>query len=65
MGWFYLAAVKDLATMEIVGPLPATATLEKGGVIHHSDRGVQHACGDRRKLLALHAITASMSRKGN
>ena len=35
------------------------------GLIHHSDRGVQCACGDYRKLLRLHGIGASMSRKGN
>ncbi|MEL6217382.1 MAG: DDE-type integrase/transposase/recombinase [Pseudomonadota bacterium] len=90
----YLAAVKDLATMEIVGPLSAIASdrlpgngsmserlkstlcedalkmairnrRPPRGLIHHSDRGVQYACGDYRKLLDLHGITASMSRKGN
>ena len=35
------------------------------GLIHHSDRGVQYACGDYRKLLEANGITASMSRKGN
>ncbi|MEO0620983.1 MAG: IS3 family transposase [Pseudomonadota bacterium] len=93
-GWLYLAAVKDLATQEIVGPLSAIASdrlpgngsmserlkstlcedalkmairnrRPSRGLIHHSDRGVQYACGDYRKLLALHGITASMSRKGN
>ncbi|MEO0819139.1 MAG: IS3 family transposase [Pseudomonadota bacterium] len=84
-GWLYLAAVKDLATMEIVGwsmseRLKSTLCEdalkmairnrhppphELGGLIHHSDRGVQYACGDCRKLLALHGITASMSRRGN
>ena len=34
-------------------------------MIHHSVRGVQYACGDYRKLLRLHGIKASMSRKGN
>jgi len=34
-------------------------------VIHHSDRGVQYACGDYRQLLASHGIQASMSRVGN
>ena len=36
-----------------------------GGLIHHSDRGVQYACGDYTKLLDAHGITASMSRAGN
>ena len=80
-GWLYLAAVKDLATMEIVGwsmseRLKSTLCEDAlkmvirnrrppKGLIHHSDRGVQYACGDYRKLLRLHRINASMSRKGN
>ncbi|MEL6218309.1 MAG: IS3 family transposase [Pseudomonadota bacterium] len=93
-GWLYLAAVKDLGTMEIVGPLSAIASdrlpgngsmserlkstlCEEAlkmairnrrppkGLVHHSDRGVQYACGEYQKLLDLHGMTASMSRKGN
>ena len=36
-----------------------------GSLIHHSDRGVQYACGDYTKLLAAHGLAASMSRVGN
>jgi putative transposase len=80
-GWLYLAAVKDLATMEIVGwsmseRLKSTlceAALKMAiqnrrppkGLTHHSDRGVQYACGDYRRLLGIHGMKASMSRKGN
>ncbi|MDW9534145.1 hypothetical protein CN138_35050 [Sinorhizobium meliloti] len=32
---------------------------------HHSDRGVQYACGAYSELLHLHGIQASMSRVGN
>ncbi len=85
-GWLYLAAVKDLATMEIVGwsmseRLKSTLCEDAlkmairnrrppRGLIHHSDRGVQYACSDYRKLLRLHRINASQryrggSRKGN
>ncbi len=80
-GWLYLAAIKDMATREIVGwsmadhlraelcidalvmalqrcrPLP--------GLIHHSDRGAQYACGPYRAVLERHGITQSMSRRGN
>jgi putative transposase len=35
------------------------------GLLHHSDRGVQYAANDYQALLAAHAITPSMSRKGN
>ncbi len=37
----------------------------RGGLIHHSDRGVQYACGDYTALLGAHGIQASMSRVGN
>lgn len=80
-GWLYLAAVKDLATMEIVGwsmserlkstlcedalKMAIRSRRPPKGLIHHSDRGVQYACGDYRTLIELHGIKASMSRKGN
>jgi len=35
------------------------------GLVHHSDRGVQYACGDYTDLLKEHNIRISMSRKGN
>ena len=34
-------------------------------LIHHSDRGVQYACGDYMALLRAHGIQPSMSRVGN
>jgi len=36
-----------------------------GSLIHHSDRGVQYACGDYVARLARHDIQPSMSRVGN
>jgi putative transposase len=35
------------------------------GLIHHSDRGAQHASGRYRQVLERHGITPSMSRRGN
>ena len=35
------------------------------GLIHHSDRGSQYACGAYQALLAEHGIRCSMSRKGD
>jgi putative transposase len=80
-GWLYLAAIKDMATREIVGwsmdghlraELCGQALLmalqrrqPHTGLIHHSDRGVQYASGGYRILLARHGITQSMSRQGN
>ncbi len=36
-----------------------------GSLIHHSDRGVQYACGEYTAVLQAHGILASMSRVGN
>jgi len=36
-----------------------------GSLIHHSDRGVQYACGEYTALLAVYDIQPSMSRIGN
>lgn len=35
-----------------------------GGLVHHSDRGVQYACGDYLALLEQRGIQPSMSRPG-
>jgi putative transposase len=36
-----------------------------GSLIHHSDRGVQYACGEYASVLEAHDIQPSMSRVGN
>ena len=80
-GWLYVAAIKDMATCEIVGwSMDASlhsALAERAlimalqrhnppkGLIQHSDRGVQYASKPYRKILADHGLKASMSRKGN
>jgi putative transposase len=80
-GWVYLAAVLDLFSRRIVGwaladhmkadlvceALTMALLQERPGsdLIHHSDRGSQYTSGGFQKLLAMHGITASMSRKGN
>lgn len=46
--------------MALVARQPAPDT-----VIHHSDRGVQYACGEYSALLTAHGIQASMSRIGS
>lgn len=47
-------------TMAITARRPAP-----GSLIHHSDRGIQYACGDYAALLQAHDIQPSMSRVGN
>ncbi|MBF3378118.1 IS3 family transposase [Leptospira borgpetersenii] len=79
--WSYLFAIKDLFNREIIGwelgPILETHHLlnafEKAlirrrhpkGIIFHSDRGVQYASKDFRKLLNTNEFIQSMSRKGN
>lgn len=80
-GWLYLACVLDLFARRVVGwsmranleRQLVVAALEDAlgrrevqpGLLHHSDRGSQYASTDYQELLRQHAITPSMSRKGN
>lgn len=53
-----LATAALTMAIEARQPVPDT-------VIHHSDRGVQYACGEYTVLLQAHGIQPSMSRVGN
>ncbi len=80
-GWSYLATVMDLFGRPIVGwaisdKIDTDLTLKAldmaiklrnpgKGLIHHSDRGVQYACGRYQDRLKLFGIECSMSRKGD
>jgi putative transposase len=80
-GWLYLAAILDLYSRRIVGwamadhlradlPLAAlrmaiSAQRPGAGLIHHSDRGVQYASAEYRKVLQAAGFQASMSRKAD
>jgi putative transposase len=80
-GWLYLATVLDLYSRRIVGwamedhfradlPLAAlkmaiSAQRPGAGLIHHSDRGVQYASADYRKMMQSAGFRASMSRKAD
>jgi len=80
-GWVYLAAVIDLYSRKIVGwamaeTLHAAVVVNalkealairdwSPGLIFHSDRGVQYACGEFRATLSDRGITQSMSALGN
>jgi transposase InsO family protein len=80
-GWLFVAAVMDLYSRQILGgsvweSLAATGALQalaralvkRGyptGVLHHSDRGVQYACGEYRRQRPRDGLIASMSRRGN
>lgn len=80
-GWLYLAGVIDLHSRRIVGWSMAehmqtdlvadalTMALARrrpsGGLLHHSDRGVQYASDAYQSLLQDHRIEVSMSGKGD
>jgi putative transposase len=80
-GWLYLAVVMDLFSMRIVGwslarnmavqlvknalAMAVGRRSPESGLIHHSDRGIQYACDEYRRLLASYGMRSSMSRSGN
>ena len=77
----YLAVILDAFSRKVVGwaldgtlaaRLPITALQQAiaerqppPGLVHHSDRGMQYACGDYAQVLQQHQIIASMSRPAN
>jgi len=80
-GWLYVAGVLDRCTRRCVGwamsdtlatSLPLAALdmalahrKPSGGLVHHSDRGVQYASEAYRHRLAAAGVVPSMSRRGN
>jgi putative transposase len=80
-GFLYLAAVMDLCSRKIVGwsmadhlrtelcldamKMAIQSRRPGEALIHHSDRGVQYASVDYRRLLEAHDIQLSMSRVGD
>lgn len=80
-GWVFLAVVLDLASRRVVGwamretlhaelavsalQMALATRAPAPGWIHHSDRGVQYACGAYRALVTQHGGHLSMSRRGN
>lgn len=80
-GWLFLATVIDLFSRKIVGwsmseslkagvainalEMAIAARNPAPGLIHHSDRGVQYACGDYQKVIKRTGMRPSMSRKGD
>jgi putative transposase len=68
IGW-QLSRKVDAALTVAALQMALTERMKTGadltGLIHHSDRGVQYACGDYVQHLTDHRIQISMSRKGN
>ena len=80
-GWLYLAGVMDLCSRRIIGwsmdasmgaalvcdalNMALAARRPGAGLLHHSDRGVQYACGEYQRLLHARGIRVSMSGVGD
>jgi putative transposase len=80
-GWLYVAAILDAWSRRVVGwacgptlhaslVLAALARAQRHrrpapGLLHHSDRGIQYACGEYQAALSAAAMACSMSRKAN
>ncbi len=80
-GWLYLAAILDLYSRKVVGwamdtsldrhlaldalNMAMDARRPPPGLIHHTDRGVQYACGEYQDALRKRGALCSMSRRGD
>jgi putative transposase len=65
IGWAVADHLQASLAIEALETAIAARRPAPGSLIHHSDRGVQYACADYTRVLALHDIRASMSRVGN
>ena len=64
IGWHLSEGLDDSLTLAALGMALAQRVV-RPGLVHHSDRGVQYACGDYTDLLKANGIDISMSRKGS
>ena len=62
IGWAMADHLRASLAIEALNMALAERRPAWGSLIHHSDRGVQYACGDYTKRLEAHGIAASMSR---
>ena len=65
VGWAISDNMSSAATTEAAFSRAVANRKPQKGMIFHSDRGVQYACGNFRSLLKRYQCQPSMSRKGN
>jgi putative transposase len=65
VGWALESHLQASLALAALAMALAQRQPARDSLVHHSDRGVQYACGDDTALLARHGIQASMSRVGN
>jgi transposase InsO family protein len=64
VGWAMAAHLEATLAIEALEMALAGRAIAAGGLVHHSDRGVQYACGDYITRLEAAGIQPSMSRPG-
>jgi transposase InsO family protein len=64
IGWAMAAHLRAELALDALEMALASRTVIAGGLVHHSDRGVQYACGDYVGRLTAQGIVPSMSRVG-
>jgi putative transposase len=64
IGWAMEEHLKASLALAALDMALASRAITPGLLVHHSDRGVQYACGDYIGRLEAHAIQPSMSRVG-
>jgi putative transposase len=65
IGWALDTHLRASLAIDALNMAVAARRPAPGSLIHHSDRGVQYACGDYATVLEAHDIQPSMSRIGN
>jgi len=64
VGWAMADHLKASLAIEALQMALASRTVVAGSLVHHSDRGVQYACGDYVARLEAAGVLPSMSRAG-
>jgi transposase InsO family protein len=64
IGWSMADHLRAELALAALRMALASREVIPGGLVHHSDRGVQYACGDYMAVLERHGIQPSMSRAG-
>src|SRR5205814_983122 len=64
VGWAMADHLKAELALEALEMALHSRDAIPGGLVHHSDRGVQYACADYIERLLAHGIQPSMSRAG-
>jgi len=65
IGWALATPLRAELAIEALDMAITARRPPPGSLIHHSDRGVQYACGDYAARLKIHDIAPSMSWVGN